>query len=247
MPVSSTHHRYIPMKLHIFQWRFSMCFSVTVPACGCMALLHVALLQFHLTPTLMSFLFSVTSPIGNSGPMDAGEMQTVRMRTHIFSSLLFLLLLFFSYQSCFIGWLSKHRAEATFCAASWFTQGTGWRAFLNCVSSQASHKSSALTTLGHIESQGHRYMVCILLHAHLCSNNSTWYCLAFLFTYPFPSFCDTYRCKSWRNSGELGGSKPLITCASNDMEGGWHKLKCSSALATYWLDVSPSQCKLLDT
>lgn len=40
-------------------------------------------------------IFRVTSSIGRVGLLDAGETQTVWMRTHPFSHLLFMLLLFF--------------------------------------------------------------------------------------------------------------------------------------------------------
>lgn len=80
---------YLPMKFHIFQWRFSMCFSVTVLACGCIALLHIALLQFHLMAMLLSFLFS--------GSLLLQEMEGPRMQVkcrlfgweHIYSHLYF--------------------------------------------------------------------------------------------------------------------------------------------------------------
>lgn len=89
-------------------------------------------------------------------------------------------------------------------------------------------------------------MVWILLHARLCLNNSILYCLILPLYLPFPFFLPYTQMQPMKKESRAGRKQVTDTCVSNDVEGWWHKLKCSSALATYQLNVSPAQCKFPD-
>lgn len=100
---------YLPMKCHIFQGRLSMCsFGYSSRLCGPFAFQPSAIPSDNHTSEIPSF--RVTSSIGTAGLLDAGETQTVWMRTRTFSCLLFLLLLFFQIKVALqVGYLSTRQ------------------------------------------------------------------------------------------------------------------------------------------
>lgn len=123
--------------LHLSGKTFDVFFGYSSSLCGLFAYHPSAIPSDNHSNEFL--IFGVMSSMGREGLMDASEMWTAWMRTHTFSSLLFLLLLFFQIKDALqVSYLSTGQRMCFMLPLNSYKNC--WKAFFNCISLQTSQK-----------------------------------------------------------------------------------------------------------